>query len=262
MRYLKIFVLSFCFLLVSCEKELDFRYHDIDPVPVIQGVLTEDRCEVSITLTSPMDEPMDRTHVTDAVVELRDLSSGHESLLSPDINGCFVSDIGGVPGRKYRLSVEYAGCIYESETEMLPAVEVDEMAFEWVKMPYDYVAVLQVSFFDKPAKADERYWVRVYRNGEPYKWLTVSDGGITTGIIDVAMLTSRKDLDAEDDDEALNDGDIVTVSVSAISTGMCDYLDALMSGGSNGPEQFGGGRCLGYFQASTPGEMSMVFRRD
>ena len=81
MRYLKIVVLSFCFLLVSCEKELDFRYHDIDPVPVIQGVLTEDRCEVSITLTSPMDEPMDRTHVTDAVVELRDLSSGHESLL-------------------------------------------------------------------------------------------------------------------------------------------------------------------------------------
>ena len=43
-------------------------------------MLTEDRCEVSITLTSPMDEPMDRTHVTDAVVELRDLSSGHESL--------------------------------------------------------------------------------------------------------------------------------------------------------------------------------------
>ena len=30
-------------------------------------------------------------------------------------------------------------------------VEITGMEFEWVKMPYDYVAVLQVSFVDDPA---------------------------------------------------------------------------------------------------------------
>ncbi len=263
MMRLNIMIMAmFALVLVSCEKELDFSYRDIDPIPVIEGVLTEDGCRVTITLTTPMDEPMDQKHVTDAVVMLKDLSAEIETLLTPDGEGCFVCEAGGIPGRKYLLSVEYDGNAYESGTEMLPSVEVTAVEFEWVKMPYDYVAVLQVSFRDDPFEADERYWVRVYRNGEPYKWLTASDGGITDGVLDVAMLTSRKDLDEEDEEDALHDGDIVTVSVSAIDKDMCGYLDALMAGGSNGLPQFSGGECLGYFQASTPGEMSVVFEAE
>ena len=57
-------------VLISCEKELDFKYHDIDPITVIEGVLTLDGPLIATTLTMPMDEPMDHTRLTDASVEL------------------------------------------------------------------------------------------------------------------------------------------------------------------------------------------------
>ncbi len=248
--------------LVSCEKELDFRYRDMQPFPVIEGVLTDAGCNVSVTLATPMGEPMDGTHVTDAVVKLENLSSGDEMILSPDDSGYFVGHEGGVVGQTYRLTVEYGGDVYESDAEMLAPVEITGMEFEWVKMPYDYVALLQVSFVDDPAISDERYWLRVYRNGEPYKWITVSDAGSSEGVLDVAMLTSRKDLSEEDDDDALHEGDIVSASVSAISAEMCAYLDALMAGGSSGAQLFSGPLCRGYFMAATPGESSLVFHAD
>ena len=248
--------------LVSCEKELDFRYRDMQPFPVIEGVLTDAGCNVLVTLATPMGEPMDGTHVTDAVVKLENISSGDEMILSPDDSGYFVGHEGGVVGQTYRLTVEYGGDVYESDAEMLAPVEITGMEFEWVKMPYDYVAVLQVSFVDDPAKSDERYWMREYRNGEPYKWITVNDAGSAEGVLDVAMLTSRKDLSEEDDDDALHEGDIVTASVSAISVEMCAYLDALMAGGSSGAQLFSGPLCRGYFMAATPGESSLVFHAD
>lgn len=43
------------------------------------------------------------------------------------------------------------------------------------EMPYDDVAVLQVTFDDTPGEYGECYWVRLYRNGEPYKWSIVTD---------------------------------------------------------------------------------------
>lgn len=45
--------------MTSCEKELDFKYHDIAPLTVIEGELTPDGAKVGITLTTPMAEPMD-----------------------------------------------------------------------------------------------------------------------------------------------------------------------------------------------------------
>ena len=63
-------------VLVSCEKELDISYHNIDPLPVIEAELTPDGARVGITMTTPMGEPMDRTRLTDAVVTLTDLTDG------------------------------------------------------------------------------------------------------------------------------------------------------------------------------------------
>ena len=38
-------------VLVSCEKELDISYHNIDPLPVIEAELTPDGARVGITMT-------------------------------------------------------------------------------------------------------------------------------------------------------------------------------------------------------------------
>ena len=44
-------------LLAGCEKEIDFKYRDIEPILVIEGAVTQDGTSVSLTETTPMDEP-------------------------------------------------------------------------------------------------------------------------------------------------------------------------------------------------------------
>lgn len=247
--------------LTSCEKELDFKYHDIAPVQVIEGTLAQDGATVSLTLTTPMDEPMDRRRLTDATVTLDDLTAGTVVELVPDENGDYRSDAAGVPGHEYRLTVTRGGETRSAVTRMYPAVEITEVKFNWIKMPYDDVAALQVSFADDPAVDDDCYWVRVYRNGEIYTWNEVRDDMAAAGVIDVVLLTSRRDTEEEDDDEVLADGDVVKVVVTQIDRRLHDYLEAVAND-SNGPQMFDGPLCTGYFTAGEQSARSVVFRPD
>ncbi|MDE5807346.1 MAG: DUF4249 domain-containing protein [Muribaculaceae bacterium] len=246
----------------SCEKELDFKYHDIDPILVIEGALTQDGAEVSLTLTTPMDEPMNRDRLTDAEVFISDLTTGEEYLLSPDAAGLYVSEHGGITGHEYRLTVRREGEVYTSESRMEEPVEITGMEFNWIKMPYDYVAVLQVSFTDDPASFDNCYWMRLYRNGEAYKWAEINDLLSDNGIINEVIMTSRMDLDEEDEKDKLEEGDVVKATVTPVSREIHDYLEALSVGNSNGPRMFEGGFCLGYFLAAPVTEKEIAFRPD
>lgn len=81
------------------------------------------------------------------------------------------------------------------------------------------------------------------------------------GVSTFITMTTRRDTDEEDDDTVLFDGDVITVTVSPISLGMHDYLEALQNG-SNGPAMFRGDKCLGYFMATSPVSDSIVFHPD
>ena len=79
---------ALCILaMASCSKDLDFKYHDIAPLTVIEGELTDQGARVAVTLTTPMDEPMDRTRLTDASVVITDLADGLEYHLTADTEG-------------------------------------------------------------------------------------------------------------------------------------------------------------------------------
>lgn len=247
--------------LVSCEKELDFRYNDIEPLTVIEAELTPDGAKVGITLTTPMDEPMDRTRLTDAVVTLTDLSDGTVYCLHTDSDDFFVDRTPGIVGHDYRLTVEKDGCRYEAETRMYPPVEIESLEFNWIKMPYDYVAVFQGRFHDNKDIDGESYWIKLYRNGKIYQWGEMDDRSAVDGISTFFTMTTRKDTDEEEEDTVLFDGDVITCTVSTISRQMHDYLEALQND-SNGPAMFSGDKCLGYFMASSPVSDSIVFHPD
>lgn len=257
---IKIIFLFIGILLTGCEKELDFKYHDIDPILVIEGSLTQTGAEVSLTLTTPMDEPMNRERLTDAEVMIADLTSGEEVSLAPDSEGVFLSDTPGIEGHRYRLTVKRDGEVYTAESTMGGEVDITGMEFNWIKMPYDYVAVLQVSFTDDPESDEDCYWLRLYRNGEAYKWIAINDMLSTNGIINEVMMTTRMDLDEEDEADKLEDGDVVKATVVPVSRAMHDYLEALSVGNSNGPRMFDGGFCLGYFLAGPVTAKEIVFR--
>lgn len=243
----------------SCEKELDFRYHDVPPMLVIEGNLNESEAVVSLTRTTPMDEPFDLSPVEGASVSVTDLGSGDVWRLPQNDAGLYTAPVAGTPGHRYLLSVTCGGEQHSAESGMLPPVAIREAAFSWIKMPYDYVAVLKVSFSDPEQTEGDRYWVRVYRNGEPYRWSAVSDATARDGRIDVVFMTTRQDLAEEGEDDILLDGDTVEVSVMPVGSEMFEYLEALTNGGSNGPRLFSGSPCLGYFVAAPAASLSLTF---
>lgn len=245
-------------LFTACEKELDFKYKEISPLPVIEGVLTPRGIMVSVTQTTPMAEPMDTTRLTDAQIILTDLSEETFFPLTPDNTGFYSGAPGGIPGHKYRLSIDRNGAHYEAETLMYPPVEILSLEFNWIKMPYDYVAVLKGTFSDDPHSDDDCYWIKIYRNGKIYKWMELDDRSAEDGVKSFVVMTTRRDTEEEDDDEVLFDGDVMTCSVCRISRSMHDYLEALQND-SNGPAMFGADFCLGYFMATSPVASSIVF---
>lgn len=248
-------------MLASCEKELDFEYTDIEPLTVIEAELSPEGAKVGITYTTPMDEPMDRTRLTDASVTLADITDGSVFELHPDADGFFTDRTPGIVGHDYRLTVERAGCRYEAETTMYPPIKFESLEFNWIAMPYDHVAVLQGRFCENRDTNGECYWVKIYRNGKIYQWAEMDDVNAEDGICTFSLMTTRKDIDKEDEEDVLYDGDVITCTVSPITRKMHDYLEALQHD-SNGPAMFSGDKCLGYFMATSPISESIVFHPD
>ena len=248
-------------MIAACEKEIDIEYHDIDPLPVIEAELTPDGCRVSITLTTPMDEPMNHTRLEDATVILSDLTSGISYTLSPDAEGYFRDTTPGVPGHDYGLEVTLQGEVYTARAHMYPPARIVNLEFNWINMPYDQVAIIEGQYVDTDTVPGDCYWIKLYRNGQSYGWYAQDDRGVTDGIVTFAAMTSRRDTDEEDDDEVLFEGDVMTMSVSQISREMHNYLEALQND-SNGPAMFTGACCLGYFIATCPTEKSITFHPD
>ena len=253
--------LSLLLSLISCEKELEIDYIDIDPLTVIEAELTPAGARVGITLTTPMDEPMDLSRLTDAVVTLTDITAGASLTLSADDDGYYTDPTPGIAGHHYRLSVERNGQRHEAETMMYASTDIVGLEFNWISMPYDQVAVLQGRFRDISDSPGDCYWVRLYRNGDVYMWSEVDDRGAVDGVCTYFTMTTRKDTDKEDDDTVLYDGDVIRCSVSPVSREMHDYLEALQND-SNGPAMFSGERCLGYFIATSPVSRSIEFHPD
>ncbi len=247
-------------LLAGCEKEIDFKYRDIEPILVIEGAVTQDGTSVSLTETTPMDEPMDRRQVAGAEVWLDDLTAGTSTILLPsgdEPDGPYRSLAGGVEGHRYRLSVTRQGATETNTAEcvMPPAAAVPELDFAWIEMPYDRVAVLRVRF---AADQEQCYWVRVYRDGEAYMWRAVSGNAVSGGEISEVFMTTRQDISEEEDDTVLVDGDELTVTIAPISRAMHDYLEAI-GADSTGPRLFDGPMALGYFLAAPLSSSTITF---
>ncbi len=247
--------------LVSCEKEFDIDYREIAPMTVLEANLTQSEAVLTITETTPMDQPMDHTLYTDATAVLEDLSDGWSSPMEPDPSGRYVLPLDAVPGHTYRLTVQRGGCTYTSVCEMLPPAEISGMEFSWIKMPYDHVAVLEVTVKDNPDIVGECFWLRVYRNGELYRQSLLRDSFAADGSIHESMMTTRYDIEAEDDDDLLLTGDNITATVAPLSDRMYDYLEGLENN-SNSSRMYDGDFCLGYFLAAPITSKSITFNPD
>ena len=246
-------------LLISCEKELDFKYHDVESQFVIEGTLSQQGIDVRLSYTTPMNEPFTSDYIMEAEVSLKDLTDGFVYNLSSE-NGNFINEIPGIPDHDYELTVNHRGKNYKSTCLMREGVEIVDLHFQWIKMPYDHVAVLEIISIVSEIEGT-CYWTRIYKNGEPYKWLMSHGSGAIDGKLTQTTFTTRQNPDDEEDKDNLKEGDELTVMVWPISLEMYDYLVGITSD-SNGPAMFSGDYCLGYFLAAENAESSIIFHPD
>ena len=251
-------ILFILIIFFSCEKELDFKYHKVESQFVIEGTLDEEGAKISLSYTIPMDEPFNEQPYIEAEVSLKDMTANKVFTLCYE-NGVFYNEIPGIPGHTYELSVEHNGKRFVTDCLMRKGVEILDLRLQWIKMPYDHVAVLEITSTVSDAD-DTCYWTKIYKNGEPYKWLMSHGSGVINGILTQTTFTTRQNPVKEDKDN-LKDGDILKVIILPISLKMYDYLIGISSD-SNGPTMFSGDFCLGYFLASEETESEITFHPD
>lgn len=241
----------------SCEKEIDFEYHEVSPMVVIESTIDQNGSKVSLTYTTPMGEPMDTLKITDAIVTITDIGYDKEYILKVNSNGEFYCDSPGIEGREYMMKVTLGGQSYVAKSRMLPYSELRDVEFKWIRMPGDDMAALRIVFEDNPASIDY-YWVRIYRNGKAYTWSVITDKAQIDGFVEETITTTHRDESLEDEKSLLKDGDIIKVTLTPINKRMFDHLTALANG-YNGFSMIEGENCLGFFIASPTAEKTITF---
>ena len=130
---LPILILTLVFFLSSCEKELDFKYHDVESQIVIEATLSEEGSTVSISQTIPMEAPLKITQLTDALVSIKDITENSTYNLTVDEMGIFYGGTPGIPGHEYNIEVSSAGKYYFSSCTMRQPSRIISLDFQWIK---------------------------------------------------------------------------------------------------------------------------------
>ncbi|MBP5679540.1 MAG: DUF4249 family protein [Bacteroidales bacterium] len=241
--YLSLVLVTLC----SCTKEIELDYRDIDPIPVIEGLLAPDFAEVKITQTRNMDDSVKTPGIR--VDEVKVLSGkGVETPFAFEKDGIYrpTSPIEMNDGETYTLSVTIDGVEYVGQSTLQPTIEFSEPQFLWAEL-MDWMQILECETTNVPDETEAFAWIRIYRNGKIY----FSDAGSTTGNspLDIGLYY---DSDMEQDDEAiLYTGDSIFMDFRTIDEQVYNYLNEYNAGHMN-PKQFftpseEGKICLGYF---------------
>lgn len=243
------------FLLAGCKREIDFDYHSVDKLYVIEGYLTNNLAAVSILQTRDVTDSVLGKTVKGAVVTLSS-SSGQSEVLTYRNDGFYRSTLGtrGVPGTTYTLKVQIDDNQYISSSTMQNKPTIASATFKWVKMLSDKMLFYQVNVQDIPGEVNY-YCYRVYRNNKVYRWNVFKDISNPGGTIplNIACMSKQQadDNKEEDKDDILYEGDEIYLELQSIDRRAYDYLYSLRVSertAANPIDNFSGG-CLGYFSA-------------
>lgn len=143
------------FLLVfssACFQEvIDVDLSEFQRQLVIEGKITNEyrRHTVSVYRASSYDDPYEFTKVSNAEVSITD-SDGMEYLLEETEDGVYKTEpFYGIPGKNYKLIVQYRGGFFEAESYMPPPIELDSIKFKQIN---NYNSYELVGYFqDNPA---------------------------------------------------------------------------------------------------------------
>lgn len=266
-----LYILLLLLLTLSCQKEIELDYRDIEPVVSIEGRVTNEQVYVLITRTRSMNDSVKGRGIGGAVVTISS-EDGTELLVYDARDGYYrpASGMKGVPGRTYRLDVTLDGHQYAASSTMQSLAPIVSTAFIWQPLFDNGMLWLEMWASDPEPDVRNYYWYRVDRRAkdpkvrqkqgtDAYRWSSFDDrGAINARIYRDIMCVNEEMMDGQDieDDQLksiLFDGDTITLQLMTIDRAMFEYYQSLSVGqrmGANPISNISGG-CLGYFAAGS-----------
>lgn len=254
-------------LLSSCEKEIDIDYHEIAPMVVIEGRVTNEGTEVSVRRSRSVTDSVQGVSLPGATISIYD--NGEEHSLAYDTkDGCYRSNLKGAEGHNYRMTVDFEGIRYEASSTMPAPSSIISTDFYWFNI-LDERLLVDVLWATDPDPEQRNYFLyRIDRHSSnphitkkmqrrAYRWNVFDDRGNPPGQIfrDIHCMMEQTALDDKEDDwdQILYDGDTIMTQLHTIDLPAYEYFRTLLSGqgeGANPISNISGG-CLGYFMASS-----------
>ena len=248
MKYLRFTILFSVMTLLSCEKDIDLDYHQVDPLYVIEASISNEGTNVRISHTNNMDDNNGISDVTGTKVTLSD-DKGNKWDIPYTRNGFHrMPSLKGVPGTTYYIDVEIEGKHYTSTSTMQKEPKMNSFRFVWMKVGSERICFGDLKIQDIPNE-DSWYYFHIYRNGVGHRWAVMRDEQNPNK--ELQQLFSFFHDGKTQEKNQLNDGDELKILIRAIDQRSYDYLYSMQlmdNTGTNPMQNFTGG-CLGYFTA-------------
>ena len=246
---------SFVLLLLSCEKEIDIDYHQVDQLYVAEGLVTQDGTTnrtnkptyVRLTTTQNMTDNVTNNHnLTGATIVLSEDGYVLDTLRYLR-NGYYVSNCQGFVGCKYTIDIYLDGNHFQSSSVMQAEPQFSSFRFVWKDVLTERMLFADLKINDISGE-NNYYFMHIYRNGIGYRWAVMDDSHNPGGELQqLFSCTTERNLDKNDDD-GLKDGDKIHVEIRSIDRRTYDYfysMQVMQNSGTNPVQNYTGG-CLGY----------------
>lgn len=249
-------------LLAACTKDLEIDYNHVEPIPVVEAVLTTGGLSVKLTQTRDMEEPANTETIDNAKISLVRVGDyGYETPVFNRGDGLYSVAYEPEVGQTYTLDIEIDGTHYVASSEMKEKVEVLSAEFKIQEiftqqvMTYEFVV-------NTPADEQAYYCYVTTRADTVYAWGTFRNMGSDNGQVTETISCFNLDDDPEEiDDNMLYDGDPVVTVFYTLTQENYDYLASVgMTSltGANPDSQFTNG-ALGYFIATNIATTDVVY---
>ncbi len=244
-------------------------YVPVERLYVVDGYVSDSGIEVTVSTTRNMEDGNRDTSVSDAVVEISG-SDGFRETLRYETDGHYRSPSGaaGTPGNTYTLTVITAdGKEFVATSEMTAPGQLSSVKFGYEPSITIRYMFCSVNILD-PAGTENRYCLRIFKNGNPYSRNLITDKGHEGSIIPNTLLVRfswnenpTPEEIARGGTDIFRKGDLLYMVLETIDRPVYDYIYSLGLGGgslSNPLTNIEGG-CLGYFRAYSSAAWQTVF---
>jgi hypothetical protein len=247
----------------SCRKVITLKLRDSEEKFVIEGVVTNEPgvCKVLISKTRHFNEDNQFEGISGAIVKVKD--NGTEFTLSETRPGHYEStQVTGVPGHVYQLTVTVSGQTFTAYSTMPQPVKLDTLYV--APGPFGQFDFPTIAYTD-PAGINNGYRFVQYVNGIKEPRIFWDDDEFTDGQPVVMQLDNGAD--EKDDPGIIRPGDEVTIEMLTLDEPIFRFWYSMRSGGGAGNSNAAApgnpitnlqGAALGYFSAHTVDRRTVI----